>query len=201
MNKEPTYSNIYGGLRGEDRFFADIPYYCDYLYTFAKLLEFPTSSMLDVGCGHGAYEQYISSRWGDEAPEYLGIDLDRDLIDSIVGGPFKCSSLMGFKSRKKYDIVLCHSVLQYVEDLDGAVRKLRSLVRKTGFVSVFQTMSREDYQRYQEKWDDPYAIKRTKKTYKRAFLKEFDIVGYGVLTPKGQQKASAYGADEIFIEE
>lgn len=199
--QNPTFSNIYRKDEDKEEFFSDIPYFADYLQTVARLFDFPIASVLDMGCGKGQYGELMRQTWGPELKTYLGVELDKDLVERIQKPFIVQGDLLNFKSRKKFDIVLCHSVIQYIEHPEMAFKKLHALVKKTGFVSVFQTMTAEDYKLYRQKtsWSDPYAWKHTTEEIRRALFKYFDVLSYGILVPKGSLTKDPYTADKLFL--
>lgn len=109
------------------------------------LLDGPVRSVLDVGCGEGAWQPAV--RRLRPAASYLGVDPSSyavarfgarrnlrlgelgELDDLELGGP--------------YDLVVCVDVVPYVDDLD-ARRGLRSIGRLLGGVALIELFTDVD---------------------------------------------------------
>ena len=197
---DPTHTNIYGELADDYSYFDDVPRYCDYLRAVIGLFDFRCHSIVDIGCGDGVYGEYILENWGG-VKAYLGYDHDPEVIGRAGDLDIRLGRLPDIDDTRAYDVVLCHSVLQYVTHLDAALAKLRDLCRPTGFVSLFQTLTREDYLAYQRStdWHDPFAYQRSTASYRRLVMKYFDVLSYGILVPKGALDNDPYRVDRLFL--
>lgn len=96
--------------------------------------------MLDVGCGTGTIDFYIASK----GISVLGIDVSTKAIDVArkssynlhveKNARFKCIPFTKFKTRKKFDLILCSEVLEHLTDDVGSVKKMFGLLKKGGLV-------------------------------------------------------------------
>jgi SAM-dependent methyltransferase len=49
-----------------------------------EVVELPTFSLNDVGCGYGALLGHLDERRGDASVDYLGVDLSRAMVESAI---------------------------------------------------------------------------------------------------------------------
>lgn len=109
------------------------------------LLERPVRSVLDVGCGEGAWRAPIlalrpRAHWdGVDASEYVVRRFGRSR--GIRQGTIASLSSLGL--RAAYDLVVCADVLHYVSD-DELARGLRAIRRMTGGVAYLPLFTSED---------------------------------------------------------
>ena len=109
-----------------------------------KYLPSPGAGLcLDVGCGPGVMSRYVA----DKGVRTIGIDPSPVMLEiarqragarngddlSFVSGALPAIRL---DQTRRADLVLCSSVLEYVEDLDAAVLNLRDLLAGSGGLIV-----------------------------------------------------------------
>jgi len=93
------------------------------------------TTVLDLGCGTGYFSRYLSSK-----AITIGVDVDkRSLIEGqILFGKLKSNSIsfvcadlchLPFRSGSA-DVVVCASVLEHIEDLDGATKGIKYVLKK-----------------------------------------------------------------------
>ena len=114
--------------------------------------------VLDVGCGSGV----LSFLAGKQNGEVVGIDGSREMLDlchgekerrGITNVAFIQLELEGldFEPLGTFDLILCSSVLEYLEDLWGTLRKLRGALAPGG-VLIFSVPNRDSLYRLLERW-------------------------------------------------
>ncbi|HEX6535510.1 MAG TPA: class I SAM-dependent methyltransferase [Gemmatimonadaceae bacterium] len=109
------------------------------------LLERPVRSVLDVGCGEGAWRAAVlrlrpRARWhGVDASEYVvrRFGRARGIRRGSVG------ELATLDLRAPYDLVVCVDVLHYVDD-DELARGLRAIREVTGGIAYIPLFTSED---------------------------------------------------------
>jgi ubiquinone/menaquinone biosynthesis C-methylase UbiE len=121
----------------------------DRLRRVIKMVDFPSNINyvgLDVGCAHGYLTQYLAQRINGTV---IGIDVDRnDLYRAKIRARLKarfdksasgetieyvrCNvNYLPFK-RDSIDIVTSISVLEHINDLEGAIKEIRASMTKKG---------------------------------------------------------------------
>jgi len=105
------------------------------------------SRVLDVGCGVGMTGTYLAKRYGcyvvgiDKRPGMIARARERatreglhDLVENEVGDalaiPFEHDA---------FDVVLCESVLPFIEDQAGALSEMRRVLKPGGHVGITET--------------------------------------------------------------
>ncbi|NTW50688.1 MAG: class I SAM-dependent methyltransferase, partial [Chlorobiales bacterium] len=99
----------------------------------------PKYRVFDIGCGSGVFSLYLAKMNG----EVVGIDGSRDMINICETK----KSQMGLKnvefieadinnleklSLKKADLIICSSVLEYLNDIDKTLGDISSLLKDCG---------------------------------------------------------------------
>jgi SAM-dependent methyltransferase len=152
----------------------------DFVLNYLRYIEVPVRDVLDLGCGLG--------RWGTALAEY-----DADIkYTGVDPSPYLCetygwnqTTVDGFKSRRKYDLVICQDVLPYLKPRqikDG----LANIARLTRGAAYIQVVSKQD-------WDndvvdpnrtDPAMNRLDADWYRREFKRHFTNCGGGLFLPK-----------------
>ncbi len=101
-------------------------------------------SMLDAGSGYGEYSYFVASRHPEV--EVTSVEVDRRLAGDfrafversrmgnvrVVAG-----DVLGLTEREAYDLVLCGSVLEHIEEDEKALANLAASVRPGGTVLIY----------------------------------------------------------------
>jgi 2-polyprenyl-3-methyl-5-hydroxy-6-metoxy-1,4-benzoquinol methylase len=111
----------------------------------AVLEDHPPVQVLDVGGGTGGFAVRVAALGHhvtvvDPSPDALAI-LDRrseetGVADRVVGVQGDLDTVPGLAPQGGVDVVLCHGVLERIEDHAGALRSLASLLREGGTLSL-----------------------------------------------------------------
>jgi SAM-dependent methyltransferase len=80
-----------------------------FVLAYLAHLQVPVRNVLDAGCGTGLWQGAL--RGIDRSIDYFGIDPSEYLCEKY--GWFQ-SSVADFRSRKKFDLVVCQDVMQYM---------------------------------------------------------------------------------------
>lgn len=144
-------------------------------------LELPVRRILDAGCGIGLLKAPLKRRFPQAS--YEGLEVS----------PFLCrkygwheGSLADFAA-PPYDLVVCHDVLQYLDDA-GAARALVNLARLARGALYFSVLTRRDWrQSADQSRTDRDVHLRGADWYQRRLRRGFRHVAGGVHVARGLQ--------------
>ena len=95
-----------------------------------------TKTIIDIGCGIGITLETMRVYFPDA--DLYGLDPSEEAIElakaKIPDGTFYANFLDEFKSKKKYDVVLCLGVAEHVENLPEFLKSLKTLLKKDGIL-------------------------------------------------------------------
>jgi ubiquinone/menaquinone biosynthesis C-methylase UbiE len=108
--------------------------------------------VLDVGCGTGAISKGIADRVG-KTGYVIGIDNTKSFIDrgkqsykDVSNLELIHADLFDFNSEEKFDLIVSARVLQWLSNPKDALRKLKSMLRPNGQISIL------DYNHEELEW-------------------------------------------------
>jgi predicted TPR repeat methyltransferase len=135
----------------------------------------PVRRILDAGCGVGLLRRPFAkfaprvSYTGLEDSEYLCRRYD-----------WTRGSLVDFRSRAPFDLVVCYDVLQYLGDRDAA-RALANLARLSRAAVYFSALTREDWRTNCDRGrTDRFVHLRTGAWYAKRLRRNFRYLGFGL---------------------
>jgi len=143
-----------------------------------RRLGVPVRTVLDVGCGLGLWKQPLGRY--DPRIRYTGVETSLYLRRKYG---WKSGSITTFKSSRKYDLVICQSVLQYLpaRDARAALRNLASLCAGAMYLEI---VTKEDWEENCDRRStDGHIYLRTAAWYRKEILKYFTSCGGGVFLP------------------
>jgi len=135
----------------------------------------PVRRILDAGCGIGL----LRRAFANVAPRiaYTGLEHSEYLCKRYgwVQG-----SLVDFKARAPFDLVVCYDVLQYLSDKE-AQRALANLSRLSRAALYFSALTREDWRANCDRRRTDRAVHlRTGAWYSRRLRRHFRYLGFGL---------------------
>ncbi len=87
--------------------------------------------ILEVGCGSGDLALNLIRKY-----DYTGIDLNKYNTERLKllgqSGKFYCSDIFKWKSKEKFDLILCFEVIEHIKDDKGFVKKLATFLKRGG---------------------------------------------------------------------
>jgi len=138
----------------------------------------PITSVLDVGAGMGMWRDWYS----DNYPEVSVCSVDISEHACSTWG-HEMRDIAVWKPRGKYDLVISHSVLQYLDNA-SIISAISNLASATRYVMYLELPTTWDF----ENVIDPTATdlqvyKRSSAWYRRHLLQHFRQIGAGLWTP------------------
>lgn len=151
----------------------------DFVCSFMEWNQLPIDSVLDVGAGIGLWRDYLKTRY--PKAKYTGTE-----VSSVMCAKhgFKQCDIARWRDRKKYDLIICQGVLQYLSDPDisPAVANIASMAK--GIV-YFEALTRADLRdRADLDRTDGDVHVRNGSYYRGLFAKHFIAVGGGLHWPR-----------------
>lgn len=117
-----------------------LPYEINYLLNSQSWQK--SKTVLDIGCGNGAYISQVSKFFPDKS--YTAIDVSHDLIyiakkaHAAKNIQFLNQSLEIFQTKKKYDIVIMRLIVQHLKDFPAVLSKTSSLLKPGGTLLIIE---------------------------------------------------------------
>jgi SAM-dependent methyltransferase len=138
-------------------------------------LEHPVRNIIDLGCGLGQLrEPFLRAFPG---ATYLGVELS-DYACQRYG--FTKGSVVDFKHRSRFDLVLCRGVLQYLAPRE-AERALDNLARLCRGCLYLEALTREDWAKNaDQKVTDGAVYLRPARFYRKRLAAQFQAAGGGI---------------------
>jgi ubiquinone/menaquinone biosynthesis C-methylase UbiE len=118
---------------------------------------------LDAGCGMGEFALGTAKRFSDS--KVYGVDFlesNSELAEHIAGSMrlnnarFERGDLTEMDERNKYDLVLCNSVLQFIEKDKKALRKIHDAMKVSGTLLLYVPVNYKRYFPWSSRLEDMY---------------------------------------------
>jgi SAM-dependent methyltransferase len=146
-----------------------------FVCAYLKFLRQPVRSVLDLGCGLGQWQPIIQEHF--PTATYQGVEVSEYLCDSYG---WEQSSIEKYRSRKKYDLVICQDVLQYLP-APAAARVIKNFHRLCRGALYLQVLTKTDWDRNcDQERTDGNVYKRSGEWYRQSLSTHFTNVGGGV---------------------
>lgn len=147
----------------------------DFVCGYLRHLGVDVTEVLDLGCGLGAWKEIVAEHFPDAA--YTGVEISEYLCRQYG---WRQGSVVDFRSRKRFDLVICQGVMQYLDDREArqAISNLDSLSRGAMFLEV---LTREDWDaNCDQDATDSHCYLREARWYATRLYKHFTNCGGGV---------------------
>lgn len=136
------------------------------------------SSVLELGCGTGAFSRYLSQ--SVEHTRFTGVDLDEVLLEYMNERSYlHTNSFQGIKAdalslpfeENTFDAVCSHTFLSCVSQPKKAMKEMIRVCKKNGIVSSITAMSWENECAYQGEYPEEEMkwMKQYQELYKRMY--------------------------------
>ena len=161
--------------------FDDVMKRARFVTSYLDHLQVDVRRVLDAGCGTGMWKRALARI--DRDIEYAGIDTSEYLCARYG---WTLSTIDQFRSRRKFDLVVCQDVLQYVDD--AAVEKsFASIARLCRGALYFDVPTKDDIddELLDMRLTDRSIHIRSAAWYRKRLAKEFVDAGGGVFVRRG----------------
>lgn len=135
-------------------------------------------SVLDIGCSDG-YGSFVLAKY---AKKVVAIDIDKETIENakkkykLPTLAFIADDALRFSSKVKFDAVVSFQVIEHIQHVDLYLRKIRSVLKKNGFV-IFSTPNRKlRLDRGQTPWNKYHVREYSSKSLQQALSKHFTSI-------------------------
>jgi trans-aconitate methyltransferase len=136
------------------------------------------SSVFDIGAGMGMWRDW----YRDNHPEVVLRSIDVSEHACETWG-HECRNIAEWKPRGKYDLVICHSVLQYLsnEECEDAIANIAAATR---YVLYLELPTKWDFENVvDETGTDLQVYQRSATWYRKRLGEHFRQIGAGLWTP------------------
>lgn len=167
------YSRFYGkdGAHDEER----IAYLASAIHNMCAWWGLPVESVFDVGAGMGMWRDWYNTF--HPTVDVLSIDISEYACETWG---HQCRNIAEWKPRAKYDLTICHSVLQYLDNA-SFTRAVENIAWATRYVMYLELPTKWDYENIVDKSaTDLQVYKRSASWYRSQLSPHFTQVGAGL---------------------
>jgi SAM-dependent methyltransferase len=137
-------------------------------------------SVLDAGCGVGALRAPFAKCW--PTATYTGLERSEYLCARYG---WTQGSVVDFAPERRYDLVVCYDVLQYLDDR-AAAKALANLGRLARVAVYLSALTSEDWREHcDQRLTDGDVHLRPADWYRRRLARQFRFIGCGVWVRRG----------------
>ena len=147
-----------------------------FVLAYLSHLQVPIHTVLDAVCGTGLWKKALHDI--DDSIGYFGIDPSPYLC--VRYGWFQ-STVAGFRSKKKFDLVVCQDVMQYMgaDEVERSFAAIARVCRGALYFDVPTTDDIDDRLLDMKKTDRKINV-RSASWYRKRLAKHFENAGGGV---------------------
>jgi SAM-dependent methyltransferase len=169
------YQRYYRDARTRVTESTDSTQLVDFIAGYLGYLGQPVRNILDLGCGLGVLQKPLLRRF--KGARYVGVEQSQYACERYG---FTQGSVTDFRSRGRFDLVICKGVLQYLDARDAA-RALANLAELCRGCLYLEALTREDWQDAADrKRTDGDVYLRPASFYRRRLRGPFQPAGGGI---------------------
>ena len=120
----------------EPRYFDSL---AKFISGYSELLGFKVRSIVDLGCGIGTLRKPLLRQFPKAA--YTGVDVSEYACEKYG---WELGSVSDYAPARSFDLVICHDVVQYLDDKD-AKAAIRNFSNIGSGMLYFSVLTEEDY--------------------------------------------------------
>jgi SAM-dependent methyltransferase len=152
-----------------------------FVCAYAAYLGFTVRRVLDAGCGLGHLRPAVREFF--PRARYVGLETSEYLCRRYG---WLQESVAEYTPAEPFDLVLCHDVLQYLQDDRAASRALANLGRLCRGALYFSVLTTEDWRRNADRSRTDSGVRlRSAAWYKSRLARHFRPLGGGLLVRRG----------------
>jgi SAM-dependent methyltransferase len=152
-----------------------------FVCSYVDYLGFRVKRVLDAGCGLGHLRVAVCERF--PRARYVGLETSEYLCRRYG---WQRASIAEYAPKEPFDLVICHDVLQYLDDDRVASRALANLGRLCRGALYFSVLTGGDWRRNADHARTDSGVRlRPAAWYQARLLRHFRPVGGGLLVRRG----------------
>ena len=170
------YQRFYGDTETRSVTPAEVRRQAGFVTAYLKHMNLPVRRILDLGCGLGLMRAPLLEAF--PRARYRGVEWSEHLCERLG---WEHGSVVDYVGRGRFDLVICHDVIQYLDarDAERAIKNLARLCRGALYLGV---LTREDWELNCDRdRTDEQVILRGAAWYRRRLRRHFVSAGGGVL--------------------
>lgn len=174
------YRRFYGNTRTRVTTPEEMARRAAMVAVLVRQLDLPVKRILDAGCGLG----WLRAPLLDAFPSatYVGLEVSEHLCEQHG---WVCESLSSYRPRGRFDLIVCHDVLQYLSEREAA-RAMANLARLSRGALYFYAMTLEDWRDNADRSASDGAVHlRAASWYRSRLTRHFEHAGFGVHVRRG----------------
>lgn len=131
ITQEESYGSDY--YQNTHRNWFENPNYPLFAVLKSELTRHHATSILDIGCGNGAFLKYLNQT--PEDLELHGIDLST-AAKPISGIILQQGNVLHYDFQKKFDAIITLAVIEHLSDISSFVKRIHELLNKNGIACI-----------------------------------------------------------------
>ncbi len=145
-------------------------------------LELPVKRILDMGCGLGWFKAPLLSVFSKAS--YTGVEYSQYLCDELG---WQQGSVVDYRGRGQFDLIVCCDVLQYLNDRDAA-QAINNLARLCRGALYLHVPTQQDWRTLMDPTGtDANVHVRPGQWYQQRLRRHFMHLGNGVLIKRDEE--------------